>query len=409
MLSDCQFGFLSKKSTNLQLLQYLEYISSNIAKGLQVDSIYLDFAKAFDSVSHPKLLHKLNHYGVRGDLLTWLESFLSDRRQCVRVGSTLSSWIPVVSGVPQGSVLGPVLFLFFINDLPLVCGNTNCVVFMFADDVKCSSVIRSLADCVNLQSAIESINRWSFAWQLPLSLEKSKVISFCLNGTSLEFLYNISSTVLTRVDLINDLGILFSSNLSFSEHIKNICSTARTRAAVIMKCFSSRDRNVLFMAFTVFVRPTLEYCSTIWNPFRLCDIKRIESVQRRFTKRLYGLHNLSYADRLRVLNSESLQSRRIKSDLKLYFAIINNLTSISSTDFFTIKHSVTRSGGTGHSLIMPRFHSNMERYLFKNRCINVWNVLPVSIINSSSLQCFKSRLNSTIIEDFVRIANRYST
>ena len=163
--------------------------------------------------------------------------------------------------------------------------------------------------------------------QLALSLHKSKVFSFCLNGTNFKYLYEISNTVITRVDLIshsssnvwcwNDLGVVFLSNLSFAELVKKICSTARSRAAVIMKCFSSRDRNVLFMAFTVFVRPTLEYRSTIWNP--LCDIKRIESVQRRFTKRLYGLHDLSYADRLKVLNSESLQSRVQKFILQLVF------------------------------------------------------------------------------------------
>ena len=302
------------------------------------------------------------------------------------MGKSLSSWAQVGSGVPQGSCLGPILFLLFINDLPQCCKNSNCSLFLLADDAKCAKIIRSVDDCASLQLAVVCITRWSIEWQLPLSLSKCSVISFTLSDQIINYQYPLCSIVLTRVDNIVDLGILFSSGLSFASHIDKICCTARTRAALILKCFTSQDKKLLYNAFTTFVRPTLEYASIIWNPYRLSDIRKIESIQRRFTKRLFGLENLSYDERLSVLNSESLRIRRSKTDLKMCFSILKKFTVDSYDSMFVYRFGVTRS--TFHALSMPKFANNFERYLFKNRCINLWNALPESVVNATSMRQF---------------------
>ena len=256
--------------------------------------------------------------------------------------------------------------------------------FLFAEDGKCLSIIRSISDCIELQNNINVIDSWSESWQLPLAHQKYGVITFVPHAGPIIFQYKLSDFVIIRLDVINDLGLLFTYNLSFSSHIDKICCTARSRAAMILKSFSSRDKNLLIRAFVQFVCPTLEHSSVIWNPFRLNDIRKLETVQRKFTKRLIGLQQLSYEERLQVLQIDSLQIRRIKTDLNMYYKIINNLTILPCSDYFTVRAGITRSNG--NSLLVPKSANNIEKYLFRNRLINLWNNLPISITKAPSLK-----------------------
>ena len=170
LLSNFQFGFLPRRSANLQLIQYLDFITVNCSRGYLVDSVYLDFRAAFDSVVHSKLVHKLQLFGLSGNLLNWINSFLTDRFYSVKVGDCYSEWAPVLSGVPQGSVLGPLLFILFINDINECIIDESCKLFAFADDAKCCSCIKSYLDCEKLQLTLNAIENWSTEWQLPLLL-----------------------------------------------------------------------------------------------------------------------------------------------------------------------------------------------------------------------------------------------
>ena len=391
---------MSKKSANLQLLKYLNTIISNVSNGFQVDSVYLDFAKAFDTVVHSKLLSKLRFYGVKGNLLKWIESFLLGRQQSVRVGDFLSKRLDVLSGVPQGSVLGPLLFIIFILDMPYCCIDLHALMFLFADDAKCLSIIRSHADCVSFQCKINAIQKWAFDWQLSLSYEKCNVISFYGTNPVLKFTYTICDKLLNEVDFVTDLAIILASNLSFSRQTGNMCQQARIRSETILRCFQSRDKNLLFKAFPVFVRPLLEYCCNVWSPYKLSEIRQIESVQRKFTKRLFGLKDLPYNVRLSILNSETLELRRIKSDLGMYFKIVHGLVDIPMDCFFTFRIGKTRTNGK--TLLKHAFNNNMERYAFKNRCINLWNMLPANVVNSSSFIAFKNTLRLIDLPDLLR-------
>ena len=392
LLSEYQFAFVPRKSTNLQLIEYNDFIATSCSKGFQVDSVYLDFKAAFDSVVHSKLLYKLRLFGISGNIINWIESFLTDRFYSVKVGNCYSDWSPVVSGVPQGSVLGPLLFIIFINDLTKCCINDNCKIYVFADDAKCLSRIKSYQDCEILQSTLNAIESWSNEWQLSLALNKCKVISFYCRKAIVNFQYSLFNFTLSYVDNITDLGIILTSDLSFSKQIDKVCSKARCRSAMILKCFQSRDKYLLFRAFIVYVRPILEYCCNVWSPYRVCDIRKIESVQRLFTKRLRGMKEMPYPDRLKCLGAESLEMRRIKYDLSMYFKILHGIVDSNSDSMFQVRDIRTRNNGL--TLFKSKFNCNLERYIFRNRCINIWNLLPQTVVGSSDIFAFKRRLNS---------------
>ena len=397
-----QSAFLPGKSTNSQLLQFTDLLTSHVSKDQQVDSAYIDFAKAFDSVSHPKLLHKLKFLGIGGPLLKWVECFLTDRRQCVKVGNSLSFWSPVLSGIPQGSVIGPLLFLAYINDLRFV---SSCPMFIFADDAKCVTTIKTLEDCVLFQKVLDCIFDWSNTWQLPLSINNCNVISFYLNSEPIIFTYQMGGQPILRVEKVSDLGIDYCSNLSFTTHIHKIRLSARIRSAQILRCFSSRDAHLMYLAFKTYVRPLLEYNSNVWSPYKLGDIRKLESIQRRFTKNLKGMKNLSYIDRLKALKSSTLESRRILADLVMYYKIMHGMVDLPRDLIFTLKPAQRSTRGHSLTLAKPKIVNNIDRYTFKNRHVNLWNILPDQIVNSPSLNAFKMKVKQLDIINLTSKAN----
>jgi len=212
--------------------------------------------------------------------------------------------------------------------------------------------------------------------------------------------YTINSIPLLRVNEIVDLGVKFSPNLSFSPHIKETCNKARRKASIILNCFKSKNKFVLFKAFVAFVRPILEYCSNLWNPFRKSEIILIESVQKRFTKRVNGMTGLQYAERLQLLEAETLEQRRLKSDMCMYYKIIHELVDLPIDEFFFIRNGVTRNNGA--FIYKGSFRFNAERYYFKNRGINAWNALPCSVANAASPLSFKRLLTTIDFSKFLR-------
>ncbi|MFZ2537525.1 MAG: reverse transcriptase domain-containing protein, partial [Oscillospiraceae bacterium] len=245
---------------------------------------YIDFHRAFDSISHSKLLHKLASYGITGNLLLWIQYFLTGRTQSVRVGSCCSRSHIVTSGVPQGSVIGPLLFIIFINDItdvfePMVSSK------LFADDIKIYSTLSSPASFVNFQNHLNLIQTWSTIWQLPISHSKCHTL-FIGKPDQIQSIssFNIAGVLLNPTLSIVDLGIHFDHNLKFSTHINEIVNRAYQRSHLIFRCFLSKNPNSLLRAFKVYVRPLLEYNSSIWSPNQIGLIDSIEKVQRRFTK-----------------------------------------------------------------------------------------------------------------------------
>jgi len=393
LISKQQHGFLAKHSTCTQLLETINDWSIALSNSNVVDIMYFDIAKAFDTVSHVKLLHKLQAYGFHGRLLSIFAEFLGGRFQRVMLPGGSSSWKPVLSGVPQGSVIGPLLFLLYINDIAdFFPGKTN--IKLFADDIKIYMEINDYSECESFQRSIDTVLDWAKKWQLKLSLKKCHYMRVSLRKSSTCATYLLSDAPLNPVASIVDLGVHVDCRLSFSGHINNIVARAKRRASQILRCFLSKDPNVLTKAFVVYVRPLLEYCSSVWSPSKVSDINKLESVQRSFTKRLVGFRHMTYDNRLKLLGLDRLELRRLRADLVTCYKIFNGLLDIPFDSFFRLAdYRSTR--GHALKLFLPDSRINARAYSFPVRVVTLWNRLPASTVLARNLKQFKIAVRIT--------------
>lgn len=324
-----QHGFRGNKSTVSNLVLLVSEIAEAMDKGHQVDAVYTDIGKAFDRVDHTILLRKLSHFGIHGKLLNWFSSYLSSRSQKVVVCGHESKSFDAPSGVPQGSHLGPTLFLAFINDMSNVIRYSNFS--LFADDLKIYKVINTVSDSLQLQEDLTRVLEWSQENKLPLNISKCKHIKFSRKRCPLATSYFINDITLEEVSVIKDLGVILDSKLSFNAHIDHIVSRAfKLLGFVWRNCKSFKGKDALITTYSSLVRSILEYCSNVWNPQYKCHHDRIERVQKRFLfylsihqKKLFSLE--TYEERLNFFNLPSLENRRWISDQVLLYKILNGL------------------------------------------------------------------------------------
>lgn len=394
LITNSQYGFLRKRSTCTNLLECINDWTLALDKHQTTDIAYIDFQKAFDSVSHPKLLQKLNAYNITGDLHGWITAFLANRSQCVKISTSFSTSIPVYSGVPQGSVLGPTLFLLYINDLVDCFNDVNCIVKLYADDVKLYSSFTLSDRSVDLDIALQRLVEWANTWQLPIAFKKCVVHRLCTRRDMFTALpdYKLGNYSLTWSDQTRDIGVIIDNSLKFDKHIASVVHTASSRAYLILKSFVTRDQHILVKAFITYVRPLLEYCTPVWSPHLKKFIRMIENVQRRFTKRIEGLYHLSYPARLQQLGLEALQERRLKFDLIMCYKIMYNFVEVNTSAFFCL-HTDDRTRGHTAKLVKPACNLNIRKYCFCSRVVDAWNKLPQHVVNVTSVNSFKSALS----------------
>ena len=396
LISDNQHGFLAKRSTATNLIECMNDWTLAINDKKATDVMYIDMSKAFDTVSHVKLVYKLKNMGIGGTLITWISNYLSDRSQCVRVGSSFSVPSPVISGMPQGTVLGPLFFNIYMNDLNDEIVNSNLV--LYADDSKIYKIINSATDCLEMAEDLLNLEDWVSAWQMKLNINKCELLS--VGSSNVDYPYKLNGFVVPGGDVCRDLGVYVSDNLSFTQHCMKISRYAHYRRRQFHSAFACKDRDFHVFLFCTYVRPILESNSSVWSPHTLMDIDRIENVQRTFTKYLPGLYNMSYASRMNILNLESLEYRRIKVDLVFLFKIVNNLVHIDSRHLFSFNTMNTR----GHGLKINHQYSrvNCRKYFFINRIVPVWNVLPSEVVNVNNVNMFKNRLKNVDLTRYCR-------
>ena len=403
LLSHNQHGFRSKHSTCLNLIECVNDWTGNLDSKIDTLIAHIDFARAFDSVSLPKLLHKLKWAGISENLLACIKSLLQGRTQRVKIENSLSTSLPVTSGVPQGSVLGPILFIFCINDINEVVVPPSTSK-LYADDVKAFCPASNDTDLKAFNETLRNITDWATTWQLPISTEKSRwlLVTNKKAETTMNFHFELAKKPLPRVTEVIDLGINFNSRLNFSNHISAIIAQAKQRLFLMKKSFRSRNSPILIVAFKTYIIPILEYCSPVWNPHTLQDVRRIESVQRLFTKKLPGFEGLSYPARLEKAQLSTLELRRMRADLCLCYNIVHQNVDSAVSNFFEIEpSSLTRGHSWKLKSSVPRLDSRL--HFFSHRITRVWNSLSEKTVSANSISSFKARLDSESFDKFLLI------
>ena len=382
-----QHGFVPGRSVITNLLYCVDSWTASLDRKRPVDVIYFDFAKAFDRVPKMRLLHKLEHFGIRGTLLAWIDAFLTDREFFVRVGDARSSVRTVLSGVPQGSVLGPALFLIYISDLAAILKSKFS---FYADDLKIFA--DAMEGSHTLQEDLDAVSGWSEEWLLPLNTEKCSVLH--LGTSNLRHRYRLNGVTVKSVDVQNDLGVLITSNLSWSEHILHVTKRANKLMYLIRKAFQGCSLQVYSGLFTVYVRPLLEFAGPVWCPILVRDMQLLESVQRRATRMPFGPVRPAYEERLRIFHLTSFQERRLRGDLIIVYRIIHNLLGVDLNNLFVLNMNNLR----GHSLKLRKenFGTTVRQMFLSNRVFDTWNGLPEEVISAPSVNAFKNRLDRVL-------------
>lgn len=397
LISDSQWGFLEGRSTVTALLRCTDDWFRNLENGYEVCAVFFDFRKAFDSVPHQALLQKLSTTGLDDCLLNWLHNYLCDRTQSVVVEGAHSDVESVLSGVPQGSVLGPLLFLAYINDLTCAGFHPNSIVNLFADDVLLYHCITDNCDFLAVQESINSIEQWSSDNHLQLNVLKCKTMTISrkrspshpanpllLNGEALE-----------KVDSYKYLGLLLTADLSWSSHISGICAKARKILGLVYRRFyGAADQEAIKQLYISIVRPHLEYGCQIWDPHLVKDKTALENVQKFACRIASARWDEGYEDLLNHLNLQPLHQRRLHAKLGLLYKIIHKLCFFPENTFqersICHSHRVTHQ----HQLNIPFAHSNSYLYSFVPHTISTWNSLPDNFVCAPSYASFMGHLRS---------------
>lgn len=384
-----QHGFTAGASTVTQLSDCVfdwNFASNN---GNSVDVIYFDLSKAFDKVCHEKLVTKLYHLGIRQPLLGWIHSYLNGRHMRVKVGNSFSRSYDCKSGVPQGGVLSPILFLVYTCDPPAALTvDPHVKVQMYADDIKIYGTYNNgnkAQVCHALSQSVNVMMEWAKAWQIPVNISKTSVLHI---GTSDNVEYKFNNCALSSVPEVRDLGILMDSRLNFENHINTIVRKAFSTLFLICRNVKCTDSTILVNLYKTYVVPVLEYSSQVWSPFTKKSQSKLEKVQKTFTKILY--HRCirdpsdagtvpSYKERLALFNLKSLFYRRIFNDLVFCYKLLKGELRLRASKYWVFLPTLGHRNAYRfrHPKVKKKIVKSLQLH-FLSGCSVVANAAPKS-------------------------------
>ena len=398
ILHPCQSGFRCNHSTSTTLIDVTDHILSNMNEGKVTGAIFLDLKKAFDTVSHRLLLKKLHSYGITGHTLQWFESYLKNRSQAVNINSTLSDFKDINIGIPQGSILGPLLFIVFVNSLP---DSVKCKCVMYADD---TTLLTSSSDPVTLEfelkQNLDMVANWFKSNQLTLNIKKTKLMMF---GTwqNLSKFKNISLTYddndIEIVDKFKYLGVVFDPHLSWSEHVNHMSSNISKRIGVIRRIKHYLPCSTVNLLAKAMVFPLFDYCSPVWSNFTANHHNHLQILQNKLARVLLHADIRTTIDKMMEdLNWVKLDCRWNHQLLIVTFKCLKEMAPVYLSSCFTFTHSAhgrTTRSQCSNTLVVPPWNITAGKRTFHYRAASLWNRLPVDVrskFTDMSLNEFKS-------------------
>ena len=395
IISNKQFGFIKGRLTSIQLLNLLDKWTNHLDNNREgVDIIYKDFEKAFDKVPHKRLIFKLKKYGICNTVINWIKSYLKNRKHRVKINNKYSEWKEVTSGIPQGSVLGPILFIIYINDLPEICPE-GVDLNLFVDDAKMSKTLVSLDDKTQLQLALNETVNWFKEWLLSLNINKCVALNLkMIDSPNNDYFIDTDSGnyKLQNVKLTKDLGVIIDNQLTFNEHIAEKIKKANCMLGLIKRNFRYLDEYTFILLYKSLVRSQLEYASSVWSPYKKGLIDEIESMQRRATKLIPKLKNLTYIERLKFLKLSTLKYRRYRGDMIETYKILTNKYDKSVTPTLDLIDT-NRTRGNNLKLKFKRANHDFRKYSFFVRVPKIWNSLNNNVVCYKDIKSFKINLD----------------
>ena len=359
-----------------------------------IDVIYCDFRKAFDTVPHNRFMNVLEHYGVTDPILSWVKDFLSNRTQQIVVNDRKSETHHVTSGVPQGSVLGPLLFVTYINLMVDKAGSLE--IYLYADDLKIYNEIKSSDDVEDLQNGLDNLFVWTEYSLLRFHPGKCVTMRLMPRQTNTQLFSNIDETKLRTVNSEQDLGLLIDNELTFKEHIHLKVKKANALFGMLRRTFVHLDKEMFKQLFVAIVIPHLEYGAAVWNPYKKELIRLIENVQRRASRQVEGISHLPYNRRLEEMKLPTLQYRRFRGDMIEVYKLSHGLYDEEVTVIvLTFRDNTRHYFFRGHRFNLPkgRYRKDLRKFSFRCHVTERWNNLPESIVHAENLNTFKNRFD----------------
>ena len=392
ILTDCQHGFRKNRGCDTQLLITVDDIARSVEKGKQVDAVLLDFSKAFDRVPHQRLLIKLKHYGITGNLNKWISNFLTTRSQRVVLEGEFSTTAEVISGVPQGTVLGPLLFLLYVNDIPsYVSSKTR----LFADDGLLYREINSSSDATTLQKDLDALCRWESEWEMKFNSDKCFVMHMTTKRNPVIHQYNINGKPLQTTSSHPYLGLILSMTAE-SDHINKITISAKRTTGIIRRNFKSCSSKIKSRLYQSLVRPKLEFGVCGWSTFTDEERKQLEGIQRYAARMCCNNYTrtASVTEMMENLKWPLLEKRRLIARLTMLYKITHGLVDIQH-DLKPQSRNHRRSHQFSYHrpIAKTKFYSTS----FYPSTLPHWNNLPESIVSLPKLNHFKEAMSKFIL------------